>query len=53
MSLLEGPRRGKKGMGEVCFNVVWPLGLAISGFSVSSESNVESNRSPKKQNQVP
>lgn len=48
MSLLEGPYRGKKGIGEVCFDAVWPLGLAISGFSSSSESNVESNCSLKK-----
>lgn len=49
MSLLEGPCRGKKGIGEVRFDAVWPLGLA----SVSSESDVESNCSPKKRNQVP
>lgn len=44
---------GKKEIGEVRFDAVWSLSLAISGFSVSSESNAESNCSPKKPNQVP
>lgn len=47
--LVGGSMQGeKKGIGEVCFDAVWPLGLAVSGFSSSSESNVESNCSLKK-----